>query len=145
MIAAAALYGGGCGNRALQTAAPPRTISPAASTVIFNCDGTASREPRDLSLACADDSNVLARLRWGAWGTATATAAGVAEVDLCEPNCAAGKIETDPVTVAASGLALVGTRAAYRTLTVQYLARVPAGLARTERYVLSSTGPVPSE
>ncbi len=132
----------GCGTQALQTSHPPRTVSPAVSaTVVFDCGGGAQVKPRTLVLACADAGDTLVRLRWRSWGEASATARGALSELTCVPNCAAGGIRLYQVTVRVTGLALQGSRAAYRQLTVTAEGGTLGGLGRNVRYSLTATGP----
>jgi hypothetical protein len=140
--AAAALLGGGCGGSALSTSRPPRAISPAAHTVLTGCLGHLEMHPAELVLACGDAGDILTRMRWSRWGGATATATGAEVVAICSPSCVAGTTATFPVTVTVAGLALQGTDAAYRSLTVTGHGKLPAGVARVTRYALGSAGPL---
>jgi hypothetical protein len=68
---------------------------------ITNCV-TASSRPKSLTLACGDGNTVLKGLKWSSFGGASAQAKGTFVINLCEPNCAAGKAASFPVTVKAS-------------------------------------------
>jgi hypothetical protein len=141
--AAAGLWLGGCGGTALQTSKPPAAISPATETVMFDCAGKAHVRPRTLVLACADAGEELTRISWRSWGSKTAVAAGDEIVNLCVPSCVAGHDAEVSVRLAATGLTLTGTSAAYRMLTITLIGRISsqAGLAHVSRYVLSQNGP----
>ena len=144
MVLAAAGWGlGGCGSAALQTAAPPKDISPAATTVIFDCSGKAHVRPMALTLYCADAGQFLTGVTWSDWGTATAHGVGTLVVNTCTPDCAAGNSTRERAVLQARGLSLSGTDASYSSLTVA------ASHARTSRtytyssYSLTINGPVP--
>jgi hypothetical protein len=68
---------------------------------ITNCNSAVSR-PKQIVLTCADANTVLKGLRWSAFGGQTAQATGTLVTNSCEPNCAAGKALSFPVTVTAS-------------------------------------------
>jgi hypothetical protein len=55
--------------------------------------------PSSIVLACADDNFYVTKIAWSSWGSASASGAGVAHVNNCTPNCAAGRFHTYPVTV----------------------------------------------
>jgi hypothetical protein len=48
---------------------------------------------------CADGNGEFTNLTWQDWGDATAYGSGTARWNTCTPNCAAGKWESEPVTV----------------------------------------------
>ena len=136
LCAAAGLGLGGCGSAALQTASPPQDVSPAATTVIFDCTGKSRVRPTALTLYCADAGEVLADIRWQTWGTATASASALDVLNTCKPDCAAGHSVSKHVTLTASGLALSGTSATYQLLTIR-------SAESAARFSLTINGPAP--
>lgn len=76
--------------------------SAAAPVKITNCNKAVSK-PKQVTLTCGDGNTRLNKLTWSSFGGASAKAKGTFETDTCEPNCAAGKTVTYPVTVAAAG------------------------------------------
>lgn len=58
--------------------------------------------PRSIIVTCADAGVSLIRLRWSRWRTRVASARGLARINLCDPNCAAGPIRRYRVTVTLS-------------------------------------------
>lgn len=142
LLAAAvlALVAQGCGEAALRTSAPPPAAAPAEATVLTACAGVAEVKPRAIVLSCGDANARVSSLRWRDWGYPTATAAGVGEVNACEPNCASGREVTFPVTVLASRLELQEATAAYRRLIVTARGSLPAGVPRREVYAIDDAG-----
>lgn len=63
-----------------------------------NCT-KAQYKPRELTLACNDGNYYLIKLKWGSWTTRRATGSGVAEINDCAPNCAAGHFHAYRVSV----------------------------------------------
>jgi hypothetical protein len=58
--------------------------------------------PSTVTLTCGDGGVALTSLRWSSFGGPTAVAAGRIEINLCEPNCAAGHSKRYAVTIIAS-------------------------------------------
>lgn len=78
------------------------SASAASSLKITNCNKSAS-QPKLLTLACGDGGIVLKGMSWSSFGGATAKGRGTLVINTCEPNCAAGKNVSYPVTVTATG------------------------------------------
>lgn len=92
---------------------------------INNCVKASSR-PESLTLACGDGNTVLKGLKWSSFGGATAQAKGTFTIDLCEPNCAAGKAASFPVTVTASSPRnCKGGLRVYNKLTLAFKGKSP--------------------
>jgi hypothetical protein len=109
---------------------------PGATAWIWNC-GPLVSSPSSLILACADANYSLASLKWHGWGRATATAAGKARANDCNPNCAAGHFHSYVVTATANGLRRCGSARYYARLTIVYAGARPAGIAKRESHTLS--------
>ena len=63
----------------------------------LGCNGThAAVRPHSILVACADGNYYLGRLTWSSWTTQSAAATGVAHVNDCTPNCAAGHFHAYP-------------------------------------------------
>src|ERR1700684_279867 len=92
---------------------------------ITNCNSASSR-PKSLTLTCGDGNTVLKGLKWSSFGGASALAKGTFVINLCEPNCAAGKDASYPVTAKASGQRSCkkGLRV-YSKLALQFTGRAP--------------------
>ena len=60
-------------------------------------------EPTQI-VTTGDGSGYVKNLTWSGWGSATATGAGILELDNCNPNCAQGTFTGYPATVTLSGL-----------------------------------------
>ena len=70
-----------------------------AKTVVVNCLFKPQTHPSSLILTCADANDVLAHLHWASWGSSAAFATGIEQINICTPNCAAGKFINYPVLV----------------------------------------------
>lgn len=88
---------------ALAVLALPAAAALATTSVtkVPNCN-TAVYKPKRIILACGDGSNYLAKLNWSRWTTLSATAAGIDEVNNCNPDCVKGHFRGYPATVALS-------------------------------------------
>ncbi len=75
--------------------------------VVIDCQGQPQVRPENVTLACADGNDYLTRLTWTSWTTERASAAGVQEINDCNPYCAAGHFHGYPVDVTFRGSASV--------------------------------------
>ena len=66
------------------------------------CTGVTPKYEPVALLMSADGSLYAKDVTWSAWGTATATGHGAAEVNNCRPDCAEGKVSAHPVTIVLS-------------------------------------------
>jgi hypothetical protein len=101
------------------------SASAAAPLKITNCDTAASR-PKLLTLTCGDGNTVLKGLSWSTFGGSSAQAKGTFVINTCEPDCAAGKDVSYPVTAKATSprTCKKGVRV-YNKLTLQFTGRAP--------------------
>lgn len=103
---------------------------------INNCVKASSR-PKSLTLACGDGNTVLKGLKWSSFGGASAQAKGTFTIDLCEPNCAAGKAASFPVTVTASSPRnCKGGLRVYNKLTLAFKGKKPKTEGSLTRWTL---------
>ena len=58
-----------------------------------------SYKPGQIIVTCADANTVLKGISWKSYGSDSATGSGAANVNACDPNCAAGRFQTFPATV----------------------------------------------
>jgi hypothetical protein len=102
-------------------------ISAAAASPlkITNCNKAAS-SPRLLTLTCADANTALKGMTWSSFGGAAAQGKGTFVMNTCEPNCAAGKDVSYPVSVKATGALKCkhGLRV-YGKLALEFIGRTP--------------------
>jgi len=99
----------------------------------YGCQGThASIRPHSILVACGDGGYYLAQLKWSSWTAMAAAATGVAHVNDCTPDCAAGHFHAYPdVSVhlarpeSCSDKKLLFTRIEWK-----YLKRKPSGIHR---------------
>src|SRR5262249_46462295 len=101
-------------SSASATAAKPRPRQPG----LINCAHKVSARPRLYTLACGDGTAGLSHLSWTSFGGATARATGIFGVNLCDPNCAAGKIERRRAKVVATRPGTFHGKRTYTRLTV---------------------------
>jgi hypothetical protein len=103
---------------------------------VTNCNSASSR-PKSLTLTCGDGNTVLKGLEWSSFGGASALAKGTFVINLCEPNCAAGKDVSYPVTAKASGQRSCkkGLRV-YSKLTLRFTGRLPKSASRLKNWTL---------
>jgi hypothetical protein len=99
--------------------------SAASPVKITNCNTAASR-PKLLTLTCGDGNTVLKGLKWSSFGGASGQAKGTFVTNTCEPNCAAGKDVSYPVTAkATSPRTCKGGLRVYDKLAIKFTGRAP--------------------
>lgn len=111
----------------------PRVSHPSVRFVVINCSGRPADRPRTFSLSCGNGADSLSGLRWIAWGPGRAVARGTQRIDSCLPDCARGRTVRYPVTVILSGSGRVARHPRehrYKYITLRYLNKHPAGVAR---------------
>jgi hypothetical protein len=95
---------------------------------------SATVAPRDAAIS-VDSSLFLDNMVWTRWD-AQASGTGAATVNLCEPDCAAGKTVKIPVSVTLNDPRSLCGREFFTAMLLTLTGRVPVGLER------SSTVPV---
>ncbi|MFL5877005.1 MAG: hypothetical protein ACJ76T_14145 [Solirubrobacteraceae bacterium] len=58
-----------------------------------------SYKPTQIIVTCADANTVLKGISWKSYGSDTASGSATANVNACDPNCAAGKLQAFPAMV----------------------------------------------
>jgi opacity protein-like surface antigen len=110
--------------------------SAASPVKITNCFKASSR-PKTVTLTCGDGNTVLKGLAWSSYGGSTAQAKGTFVINLCEPNCAAGKAASYPVTAKASDPRnCKGGLRVYNKLTLTFPGRTPKAPGGLSRWTL---------
>ncbi|HEX3909258.1 MAG TPA: hypothetical protein VHW67_00985 [Solirubrobacteraceae bacterium] len=120
---------------AIAIAAFAMSASAASPLKITNCNKTASK-PKTLTLTCGDANTYLKGLTWSSFGGATAAAKGTFVIDLCEPNCAAGKNASYPVSVTATKSKKCKSTSVYTKLALTFTARKPKSADRLTKWEL---------
>lgn len=103
-----------------------------ATGVSAKCTGpatgdTLSQEPTSIVIACADGGLALQSLRWTSWGATSATATGTFSLNLCTPDCAAGKLAYYPAVLTLSDVVDSAGGPAFTVVSLTY----PDGGPRT--------------
>jgi hypothetical protein len=104
---------------AIAIAALSVSASAATPLKITNCNKAASR-PKLLTLTCGDGNEVLKGMTWSNFGAPTASGKGMFVTNDCEPNCAAGKDVSYPVSVKAQGSKKCKGATVYAKLSLTY-------------------------
>jgi hypothetical protein len=101
---------------------------PPAVTMSF-CGSGPQPMPTVVEVICNTDDITARNLVWAAWGSATATAKGVATVDLCAyEDCHTGAFTSVPIKLIASTLAACAeNKRAYTTLRYVFADGSPWG------------------
>jgi hypothetical protein len=134
------LFAAGCSH----AAAP----APPAVTISY-CGSDSQPEPAIVEVVCNTDDITARNLAWTAWGKPTATAQGVAVVDLCAyEDCHTGSFGTVPIRLVATRISACGmNKRAYMTLRYVFTGGspwpgVPADM-NTSHYMVGSDRPLP--
>ena len=68
----------------------------------FNNCGTPERRPVSITQYCADAGTSVNKITWSSWTADAASGTGIYSVNMCNPNCAAGKVVSHKVVVTLS-------------------------------------------
>jgi hypothetical protein len=104
---------------AIAVAALAMPASAASPLKVTNCNKAAS-SPKLLTLTCGDGNTVLKGMTWSNFGASQATGKGTFTSNTCNPNCAAGKDVSYPVSVKAEGSRKCKGATVYAKLTLTY-------------------------
>ena len=123
------------------TGAAASALGAAPVTTVPDCVRQAVR-PDGITLACGDGGFLLTGLRWSTTTPAVARARGTAVLNLCDPNCAAGRKARYAVqAVFANPSACPGMRRQFRRLTLIADADRPARTPRVRTVPLPCVPP----
>jgi len=75
----------------------------AAPPAYVNDCGYPAYKPQSITQYCADAGTGVVKIKWTSWTSTRATGTGSYYVNLCEPNCADGKLVWAKVKVVLSG------------------------------------------
>jgi hypothetical protein len=108
-------------------AAPIAKVSAATSPMALpDCAGGLEVQPASVTLACGDAGLIANKLQWTGWGSTFAAAVGVASVNNCTPNCAAGTFKNYRVVLIATGQQHCSNgRQAYAKITYAFIGASP--------------------
>lgn len=107
-----------------------------ARRVVGDCTHSQVR-PASIQVGCANARLSLTRLRWSTFGGLTARGRGRYTYNSCRPDCARGRVVSDPVVVVLSRAALCQDRFNdYRLATVTFAASRPKATPATQALVI---------
>lgn len=113
----------------------PATAASAQNTklrvFVSNCE-TQVYKPKSITAFCADAGVIINKVKYSSYGAKTATGTGVAAVNLCEPNCAAGKTKNFKVRFTLSKVTQCGDSYQFRRLKFTYTGKSKPKGNRTE-------------
>jgi len=97
-----------------------------------DCSGKPVVKPSSVVLACADAGVVADHLTWTGWGGTVALGTGLASVNDCDPNCAAGHLHNYKIVLHAAGRQRCPSgQAAYARVSYTWLGKTPYGTGAT--------------
>ncbi|HEY8584360.1 MAG TPA: hypothetical protein VIL49_15490, partial [Capillimicrobium sp.] len=128
---------------ALITAALALATAPAVASaqddlrVFFpgNCERN-SYKPKAVQVFCADGGMRIAGIKYSSYGSDSAVGSGVATVNLCEPDCAAGNTEKYDADLRMSRVRQCGDVPQFTRLRVTFPDGAPKGFRKgvTQRF-----------
>ena len=107
-------------------AAPASAQDTTPRIFVSNCEKQVYK-PKTITVFCADAGVVINKITYSNYGTKTARGTGTAAVNLCEPNCAAGKTQNFQVRFRLSKPTQCGDASQFRRLRVTYVGAKPPG------------------
>lgn len=93
---------------------------------VSNCEKQVYK-PKTITAFCADAGVIINKVKYSSYGSKTAKGTGVAAVNLCEPNCAAGKTKNFKVRFTLSRVTQCGDSYQFRKLHFTYTGAKPKG------------------
>jgi hypothetical protein len=106
---------------------------------IINCAGKEVRQPKEIVLACGDDSVSITGITWSTWNNNKAVGKGTLVWNTCLPEtCVAGIVKKYPVKVTLGGLASSTEVDVFSQASVAFTKGGPAAL-ETGTYTLDNT------
>lgn len=93
---------------------------------VSNCE-TQVYKPKTITVFCADAGVVIKKIKYTSYGAKRATGTGTATVNLCEPDCAAGKTANYSVRFTLSRVRQCGDSYQFRRLRFTYVDEKPPG------------------
>jgi hypothetical protein len=107
--------------------AVPAAANTGNPTVFADCLGKPQVKPADLVIACGDGNEAVEGITWIGWGSMFTAGRGIATINDCTPNCAAGHAHSYPVVVILTGRETCkpGGQIAYARLTLAFTASGP--------------------
>jgi len=93
---------------------------------VSNCEKQVYK-PKTITAFCADAGVIINKVKYSTYGSKIARGTGVAAVNLCEPNCAAGKTQNFKVRFTLSTVRQCGDSYQFRQLRFTYVGEKPKG------------------
>jgi hypothetical protein len=108
-------------------------VAAASGTIALpDCNGKPVVKPASVILACADGGVVAGHVTWNGWGAAVAGGTGVASVNDCDPNCAAGHQHNYTIMLHAAGRQRCPNgQTAYARVSYAWVGKTPYGAGTT--------------
>ena len=97
------------------------TSAQAAPPSYFNNCGYPAHKPQSLTQFCGDGGTGVTKVKWNSWNSNRAVGTGSYYVNLCEPNCAEGKLVWSKVKVVLSGAKFTHGKRYLMTVTLSSL------------------------
>jgi hypothetical protein len=94
---------------------------------------TNAYKPKSLTVFCGDGGMPIAKIRWSSYGAKQATGRGVASVNDCDPNCAAGTSSNYRARIKLTRVRQCGDVPQFTRLRVTFVGKAPKGFKRGVR------------
>jgi len=91
---------------------------------VLTCTGLAAK-PSEFTPYCADAGQVFTKIKWDSWQGDKATGSATVVTNLCEPTCAAGKLNKTSAKIELYKPMTVGGEPVFSKLSVSFAAKIP--------------------
>jgi len=109
-------------------------LSAATPPSYFNDCGYPAYKPESLTQFCADAGTGVIKIKWSSWTSTKAAGTGSFYVNLCNPNCADGKLVWTKVNVVLSGAKFTHSKRYLMNVTVSSISgKLLLGAYKTNR------------
>jgi hypothetical protein len=107
-------------------AVPAGAANTQLRVYVSNCQKQVYK-PKTITVFCADDGVFIKKIKYSAYTAKIARGKGTAVVNLCVPNCAAGKLKNYAVRLTLSKVSQCGDSFQFHDLSMTYVGAKPKG------------------
>ena len=93
--------------------------SQSVQATVFDCKQYV-QTPKDFTPYCADAGQNFSKVSWSYWGGDFANGTGKAITNLCQPNCAAGRLDVTDADLTLDKPVKLGSKKVFTELVIKY-------------------------
>ena len=110
----------------LSAVSTPASVVAGSGAALPDCAGKPIIKPSNVVLTCADAGATASQIVWTGWGNTFTAGVGIASVNDCIPNCAAGHYHKYRIVLIADGQERCPNgQIAYARVTYAWIGRSP--------------------